>query len=96
MPACWNGVCNACGGSSMKRVAYEQNNEENKNQNVGDGKEGREMGMALYCSAVCGIFTLYGISDLLCSVCEHEQMDRNQFPDWEFLRLRQLHCALSG
>lgn len=56
----------------MKRAAYEQKYEKTENENVSNGEERRTMGMALYRSAICGIFTFYGVPDLLCIVREHE------------------------
>lgn len=56
----------------MKRVEYERENEKIENEDVHNGKKGRKMGMALYCSTIYRISAVYGVSNLLCVFCKYE------------------------
>ena len=50
-----------------------------KHKNVAMAKKEEKNCVAVHRPAFPWIFTFYGLSDLLCSVCKYEQVDGNEF-----------------
>ena len=67
------------GQSAGKEWAYERKNKTTETLDVGNGEERRKNCVAVHRPAFPWIFTFYGLSDLLCSVCKYEQVDGNEF-----------------